>query len=424
MDVPIVQAANSASDCEGQRKEINSDFNPDKIELLAGLIIDYLTSEVNPNYNVGSDPAFLKYTVVAEHSDFNNLTSTGAGVWHSNNETFFSWHRDYIQGLEQFLLDMGYPEFVPLPAWNPSTAMPEAFTTAVVGGVGQLNNPDFEADMYVVDDITCGQFDNIDEFAGWIRASANAPGSGADVTNHNLVHVGIGGAMGNVRTASGAAIFWLFHAHVDELYQCYQTRCQDCEPVFIRATGEAKGCRYCFDFSLSVNADEIISVTLIDENGIAVNIPWPNYRTCIPSSYLESEQNYSVIISATNSTDDMCNAADEVEIKFTAPIIPKPSKFNNPCTRVIATPQFPIPIDNFDTNPTFLVTNTGPARDFTFIQTPLMNGQSVILEDNLRLAQDESIQVEIPRRTIAVGYNIFSVIVEDEAMSVDYLLMD
>ena len=417
MEVAIEQEQGSSALCEGQRKEIN-DFLPSDIDLLANLILQYLTSEINPNYDESVDPTYLKYTVVASHSDFG---SSGSGVWHSDNETFFSWHRDYIQELEQFLLDMGHPDFVPLPAWDPSIAMPAAFTTAVVDGVPPLGNTNFEANMYIVDGITCGQFENIDEFAGFIRSGSNPPNSANTFSSHNSVHGGISGAMGSVPTASGAAIFWLFHAHVDELYQCYQTRCQDCAPVFIRALGYPRNCDYCFDFTLNENANAF-TVTLVDDNGNETNIPWTNSRRCIPNSYLQPGQNYSVILSATNATDGMCNAADEVEIQFIAPA-PIPDKFGRGgCFGVIAVPQFPIP--GPDEKKGFIITNTGPTRNFSFIQTQVMSGNSIIIDEDIVIEQNESISIEIPRSLIVVGYNIFSIIADDQAMDVDYIVID
>jgi len=424
MSEPIVQSSNPQTVCDGQRNDIST-LPSEQQGILASLIIEYLEAVENPNYNQGVDPTWLKYDVVAQHSDYGNLTppgsSSGSGLWHSNNETFFSWHRDYMQGLENWLLEKGHSDFVPLPGWNPNTAMPNAFKTALVDGVPPLGNTNFTADMYEVDDITCGQFSSMDQFAGYIRAEEAIDG----ITSHNQVHQGLGGAMGSVPTASGAAIFWLFHAHVDELYQCYQERCQDCEPVFIRATHAGRNCDYCFDFSLNVNADEI-NVTLIDENGVSTVIPWSSSRNCIPYNYLSSGQSYTAVIEGNNSTNESCSARDQVSIEFTAPVQPAATKFNrNPCLKVEQVPQFPTngfhPNDGGDTK-SFTVKNTGDDRIFTFYNTVIQTGYTNQIGTSIQLLSDEQITINIPNQYVGYGNNYFVVQVDGDTAETQYFI--
>lgn len=423
----IEQSSNPQTVCDGQRPDI-SEFNGDAQLLLSQLIIQYLTLEVNPDYNEGVDPTWLKYDIVAQHSDYGNLTpagsSSGSGLWHSNNEMFFSWHRDYIQGLENWLLENGHSEFVPLPGWNPNTAMPSAFHNALVDGVGSLGNVNYTADMYEVDDITCEQFNNMDHFAGFIRAGSANP-TGGFFTNHNSVHVGVGGAMGSVPTASGAAIFWLFHAHVDDLYHCYQERCQGCEPVFIRVTHEGKDCDYCFDFSLNVNADDL-SITLIDDDGTETNIPWPSWRNCIPYNYLQSGKSYKVRIEGNNNTNEGCSAKDEVVIEFTAPIQPTGNKFNpNPCLKVEQLPQFPThgfhPNDGGGAK-SFIVKNNGGTRSFTFYNVIVQTGYSNQIGTTIQLSNDEEVLVTIPNQFVGYGNNYFVVEVDEDTSEFQYFI--
>lgn len=182
---------------------------------------------------------------------------------------FFTWHRAYIRGLEEYLLDLGYEEFVPLPGWNPKTLIPDPFlepermveevydttyTYEVPNGTGftvEMPLSQVEPDsltMYQVDSLTCGQFSSIDQYAGFIRATSND-----SISSHNEVHIAIDGAMGPTQTASSAAIFWLFHAYVDELYYCFKNECQGCGEMVLDATEQDQGCTSCVNLEGSMN---------------------------------------------------------------------------------------------------------------------------------------------------------------------------
>ena len=248
MTGPITQSSNTATECLGYRPDINTFSNGD-VELLISLIIDYVTKDLNPNYDPVTEHPALKYDIVAIHSNYGG----DASAWHSDDEMFFSWHRDYIRGLEEYLLDRGYAQFVPLPAWNPINAIPDPFLEPEAMVEEVYNTPFVYLDsdgevssvfemplqqvqpgaleMYTVDDMTCSQFPDMDEFAGFIRAN-----DALGFTSHNSVHGAVNGAMIEVQTASAAAIFWLFHAYVDEIYYCYQTRC-DTNVVFHASEG-------------------------------------------------------------------------------------------------------------------------------------------------------------------------------------------
>jgi len=236
--------------CDGRRPDLmdNSVFSSQDRADLAQLIIDYLQSQEVPNWPLPpvSNPTLTerrerhpsqRWVAVATHSGFLG-SQQNAGNWHSNDDRFFTWHRNYIQELEDWLLSEGHTQFVPLPAWNPADGMPAEFLNVTVDDYATepwpqsgtdtpmipMNNVAAGAlDMYDDDDegIACNDFTDIDDYAGFIRAN-----SGSN-TSHNQVHVAISGAMGIVATASGAAIFWVFHAYVDEQYYCYQEKCQN-----------------------------------------------------------------------------------------------------------------------------------------------------------------------------------------------------
>ena len=433
IDQEITQSSGSQTPCSGQRDDASALPTEQQI-LLADLILQYLTSVENPSFEEG-DAEFLRWDIIAKHSDYGNFTApgspSGSGLWHADDEMFFSWHRDYIQGLENWLLQRA-PQFVPLPAWDPSSPIPTPFQQVVegLGNIANINPLQGLPDMYIVDSMTCEQFANFGthdmaNFAGFIRAGV-ANTTGGSFTNHNQVHSQIGGTMASVATASGAVIFWLFHAHIDELYQCYQTECQNCEPVFIRATHNSKDCDYCFDLSKSVNA-EVINVTLIDESGFERSWQWPNGRTCINSTLLESLGSYTLRIEASNSTSEACSANDVVEIKFIAPEQPKGNKFNPyPCLKAYPVPQFPTngfhPNDG-GTTKSFRVVNDGDTRVFSFHNTITESGSMATISSDQTIQSGEEIIISIPDQMIGYGSNYFILQTGQETIEYQYMVI-
>ncbi|MEM9921603.1 MAG: tyrosinase family protein [Bacteroidota bacterium] len=197
--------------CDGRRKDVVNDLSPTEREDLRDLIMDYL--------NVGFDPfatGVNQYPNVAVHSinPFN---------FHNYAEEFLTWHRAYIAGLEQYILEQGETQFLPLPKWNPMDPIPTEFFngTSVLPGSAfpsLINQDPSSVSSYdfstFTNDVTLCNFSNIDAMAGSLESE------------HDFVHGAIGGSMGSVATASGTAIFWLWHAWVDDVYHCYQELCQ------------------------------------------------------------------------------------------------------------------------------------------------------------------------------------------------------
>ena len=169
------------------RPNLNSLTVNDRI-LLANLIQQYVTPEI-----------------IDIHW---NATQSGA---HSNPVMFLTFHREYISGLEAFLLEQGLPQFVPLPAWNPAEPIPGEFNIPSIGPrrLRNLNpnvsfSPEFDQD-------------NLSSFNSVAELGA------ALMTRHNLVHQRIGGIMNVVRLAPQAPIFWPFHGFIDDIYANWQT---------------------------------------------------------------------------------------------------------------------------------------------------------------------------------------------------------
>lgn len=394
------------------RTDLETVLEPDRA-MLKNLILDYLVTEVNPNYDV-TDPnpqnSYIeyKYTIVGEHTQFGNSQQTA--INHSNEE-FLSWHREYLSGLEDYLLNEGYSEFVPLPYWDPTVAMPTPFYNAMIQEYldSSLNTPpiapEFISDpaatwgsnILITDDL-CSDFDSADDLGNFLLSQAM----------HSSVHYDVGGAMRSQAATSGAAIFWPLHANIDRFYQCYQVDCQ-CPQVVV--SGSADNCDFCIDISNSTNSDNYI-FTLIDAQGnpTPVNL---NSNGCI--SYLDMVQgaNYTLNVQAFNSemTDNVDCPNDIVNYNFTAPYV-APTKFEpNPCIGVEMNPQFPTStsISGFN-DETVVITNTsGDGLIVDITNENMSSFASYTLSSNLYIASGSSVTVTIPSSALTSGSNYFGV---------------
>ncbi|MHB8918038.1 MAG: tyrosinase family protein [Desulfocucumaceae bacterium] len=164
-----------------------SSLSENERSTLASLILQYVTPEI-----------------VEEHR---NAALSGA---HSDPVLFLSFHRRYIGGLEGFLQEQGYPQWVPLPAWNPAEPIPEEFNIPNAGP-GQLENlnpnvsfsPQFDPENLI-------NYETVEELGAAI------------LPLHNLVHRRIGGVMNDMFRAPEAPIFWPFHSFIDDIWWNWQ----------------------------------------------------------------------------------------------------------------------------------------------------------------------------------------------------------
>lgn len=169
-----------------QRPDLNSLLAEDRASL-AGLIQQYATPDI-----------------VAIHWD---AVQSGA---HNDPAMFLSFHRDYIAGLESFLSDQGYPQFVPLPAWNPANPIPEEFNIPD-SGPGKLQNLDPQVSF-------SPEFDQ-ENLKNYETVEALAE---AVMPLHNQVHQRVGGVMNDLQFAPEAPIFWPFHGFIDDIWWEWQ----------------------------------------------------------------------------------------------------------------------------------------------------------------------------------------------------------
>lgn len=151
--------------------------------------------------------AFITQPVLDQHAN--------APSWHTSTETFFTGHHGYLNQLENYLLNNGLGQFVPVPEWDPANSIPSQFLVADPLVSQTAMNP--TPDMHLSDAI---DVNNLCAFStGGDLAAAVRPW-------HNSVHVEVGGAMANVMISPGAPIFWLWHGFLDDLYHEYKWDCQ------------------------------------------------------------------------------------------------------------------------------------------------------------------------------------------------------
>lgn len=232
----FVIAVTAAIDLSAQfrRKDIyDASFTAADRLLLRQLIIQWVSTDP-------SDP-------IQQHLDV--IGSVASGGIHCNLTPFLTWHRQYIEQLETWLMTQpGGSKFVPLPKWNPTTQIPDEFFNddvlpghAVVSGYADL----VEKDPSSLPGINVARFLNAATICNYTSGSRSRfcmgwgpfTSVGTAMDNfawdleraHNPVHINIDGVM-NDGSSPAAAIFWLWHAFVDDAYQHYLCNCAGTYP--------------------------------------------------------------------------------------------------------------------------------------------------------------------------------------------------
>lgn len=160
------------------------------------------------------------------------------GSWY-----FLSWHRMYLAYFEQIVAatvaSLGGPADWALPFWDYSDSsnpnrlnIPPAFTTPsqptnglwIAGRSSHTLNPrDVTLGALQVKPFTGDGIVKPLGFGGPETGFSHQgrPHGHLEYKPHDLVHVEIGGAMGNPKSAALDPIFWLHHANIDRLWQVW-----------------------------------------------------------------------------------------------------------------------------------------------------------------------------------------------------------
>ncbi len=245
-------------------------LNKIKIALLVGLIMPILTNaQVRPDiYSFTSAQRaeladliidFVNPDILQYHCDYTTIMNNGLYDIHDD-FNFLPFHRTYLEKLEDYLLEQGYPQYVPLPKWTGETIPPIEFSTAgpdengvdpdcgsttCADALNNCNPPSNwsgtvslpiwpgESTSYLSLPIQSG---NNNDLCDWNmfpssfttindQTGSNGLSRRIETPWHNQGHGVFGsGAMGNFRSPA-VAIFWLWHAAVDDKWKEWECNC-------------------------------------------------------------------------------------------------------------------------------------------------------------------------------------------------------
>ncbi len=187
---------------------------------------DIWTFDANERYDLRQlMMTYITTPVVNQHL----LPDPVIGNFHNYREEFLYWHRDYIADMEAFLLTQpGGDRFVPLPKWDPVTVIPDEFFNALVPP-GNAVAPGWSFSTITNQDPVNVDFspilNNLCSYTPSPGRTAIDNFAQALESRHDPVHGNIGGIMGSFQSPA-AAIFWLWHAWVDDVYRQYECDCQ------------------------------------------------------------------------------------------------------------------------------------------------------------------------------------------------------
>ncbi|MFN0176036.1 MAG: T9SS type A sorting domain-containing protein [Saprospiraceae bacterium] len=227
----------SSSGASYPHQDINF-FTPAERTQLKDLIVQFiLDANPNPLLGNGLGNGTNGFTGTQYHALF---------AQHGNCD-FLSWHRDFLKKLEDYLLKQPGGEcYVPLPKWHPGLPIPNEFfwngttgtSNSVTNGTLLQDNPPL-GNFFSLEFSPCESTISICDFNTLMEAE------------YGYINANIGGVMGSSLTAAGAAIFYLFHAYIDDLYWNFESSCtpwvhRDCD-LFTRDNPD--------DYGLEPNAN-------------------------------------------------------------------------------------------------------------------------------------------------------------------------
>ncbi|HET6227164.1 MAG TPA: Ig-like domain-containing protein [Bacteroidia bacterium] len=192
---------------------------------------------------------YITSDVVEDHCNYQRKTGVSTLDIHSDTH-FLPFHRAYIEGMEDYLMKQGYPQFVPLPSWNPATPVPTEFrvvdancaTASVNCNMNVTNTPSTDCSTsinwspniarprYLSLPVQTGTSNDLCDWpfvtgsGGLSRIAEGETPNTPNSTYHNSVHTSMGGAM-RYFTSPGAPIFFCWHAYIDDIWKQYQCSC-------------------------------------------------------------------------------------------------------------------------------------------------------------------------------------------------------
>src|SRR5919197_5715004 len=181
----------------GHRRDLNT-LSPGERTSLVNLMLTYINDAVVWQHNPNNPNAIVHH--MGEHA--------------------FITHRNYIGDLESWLATHGGSRFVPLPMWNSANPIPPEFNVVKPQDDGtprpplQNLNPNLPKPANLNAPALCSLAANADIL--WDSHVDNW---------HGLVHITVGGTMGDITISPAAPIFFCWHSFIDEIYEDY-LRCR------------------------------------------------------------------------------------------------------------------------------------------------------------------------------------------------------
>ncbi|MBS1664162.1 MAG: tyrosinase family protein [Bacteroidetes bacterium] len=238
---------------------------------------------------------------------------------------FLPWHRMYLAYFEQIvgqtIVDLGGPKDWALPFWNYSDTsnpkarvMPAAFTNpgnATNGlwmeGRQSTTIPERYVALTALNTLPFtgdGRSSPLG-FGGPETSFSHSGGTHGALESlpHDLVHVAIGGAMGDPRAAALDPIFWVHHANIDRLWQVWLNMGHRTDPK------KASWLKFAFKFHDKSGAEvEMISSAVEDTRKVLTGYTYQGVAPSGPAlsrGGLEIEADLSTplqVVAATNET--------------------------------------------------------------------------------------------------------------------------
>ncbi|MEO1263062.1 MAG: tyrosinase family protein [Bacteroidota bacterium] len=195
----------------GIRPDLNDEVPEEDWPILAAKITEYMCASQSP-YGV---PPYLHHA--NELNEGHSLPGTPSTLTENCNGDdinvyFLDWHRAFIKNLEDWLIDEGLPRFVPLPAWDPCKEVPAPFLdqSSACPGFFPPENATINCGFFGSDKYDCDNLCSFDSFCDFTDQLE---------TNHGGPHNFLGGSMPNPPDAAATAIFYVYHAYIDDIYQ-------------------------------------------------------------------------------------------------------------------------------------------------------------------------------------------------------------
>jgi hypothetical protein len=204
----------------GQVRSNLADLSPLSRDTLVDLMQQYITADV-----------------IEWHCNFINLTNVSNLDIHDD-FNFMPYHRVYLEGMEDFLILNGHPEFVPLPYYDPDTPTPTEFRLVDADCMATnctINVGNGNPNQYCDDDIDWTPNQSIPgylndlcdyEFSPTDPWEEDDDGLSRQLEEpyHNEVHEAMGENMFSFASPA-SPIFWNWHAYLDDMWKDWECNC-------------------------------------------------------------------------------------------------------------------------------------------------------------------------------------------------------